>query len=125
MVLERRRANRAKKNVTIQYQKINEKGHWDMTESKDFSEFGITITSAEAFEVGAVLRLRIKLPLSPFKLHEFEGRVVACEKNVTNSYQDCNSPAHLLRIEIIKLDEETRDLIRQSVVWYSDKPGSK
>ena len=125
MVVERRRAKRAKKNMTVQYQVISETQHWDMTESKDFSEVGLTITSAEVFEVGTVLRLRIKLPLNPLKMHEFEGKVVTCEKNITNSYQDCNSPTHLLRIEIIKMDEETRDLIRQAVVWYSEKSGNK
>jgi hypothetical protein len=117
MVIERRKAKRIKKHLMIQYQVPNGRGHWDATEMKDFSEKGLMISGAKAFEINTMLRLRIKLPLNPFQWHELYGKVVTCEKDVADLYPGSKITFYLVRIEIIKIEPETKDMIQQYLAW--------
>lgn len=117
MNTERRRAVRIKKHLVIQYFKPGETDSWDMTESKDFSEYGISITATDKFEVGTTLRFRFRLPSDPLNWHEAVGKVIACQKNLQTSKDD----SYIVRMEIVGLELKTRDLIKQYVAWFTDK----
>jgi hypothetical protein len=123
MFTERRKAVRIGKHIVVQYQEFGNPEHWDITEIKNFSEVGMLITTEKSCEPNTMLRFRIKLPSNPFKSYELEGKVVTCGKNVTGAYPDSKVASHLVRIEIVKISSEAKEMIRSYITWFLNKGG--
>jgi hypothetical protein len=123
MFIERRRAQRIAKHLVAQYLVPGNQEHWDMTEIKNFSEVGLLVTTNQDLDLGAIIRFRIKLPINPFHWYDLDGKVITCEKNIPGPYPTTAISSYLVRIEIVNITQELKDVIHNYVAWFLSKGG--
>ena len=116
---DKRRTERIKKSLVVQYAYENDRGErvWDISIVRDISEGGMNITTLRDFPVQRVLTLLIKIPSRPFEQVELEGRVCGSEKYGSGTY--------LTHIEFINLKDEQRKIIQKYVDWFLKKRGER
>ncbi len=102
---ERRKAVRIKKQLSVQYQDLDDPRIWDRADIKDFSETGLVMVVERSFDPDTCLHFRIKIPLDPFRWHEFRGKVVASEHRK-------------VRIRITEIGDEALGMVRQYIAWH-------
>jgi len=108
---ERRKANRIKKTLTVQYACAGTVDlKWEMSQIKDISDTGLSITTAENFSVDQNLFLRLKLPTHPYEWIDVEGAVVESKT--------WGGGFWLTRIKFIQLKEEFKTLIKDYIAWF-------
>jgi hypothetical protein len=108
---ERRKTARIKKNLTVQYasgDKINPK--WEMSQIKDISDTGMSITTGQNFLADENLIIRLKLPTHPYKWIEINGAAIE-SKSFGGEYW-------LTRVKFIQLSSEDKELIKDYIAWF-------
>lgn len=119
MGLERRKAVRIEKSVTVLYSNNFDRLDWDMANVKDISESGIKITVDKNLPSGEIVNLRIKIPLEPFKWLEIKGRVI--NSSLINGAQKENVLFYVAQIEFTSLKDEDKKIIAQYISWYLNR----
>jgi hypothetical protein len=109
---EKRKAFRVKTSLFVQYcfEDTGERKSWDITSVKNLSESGVCLQTGKPFAVGSTIKLRFKIPSRPFELTEINGNVVGCQN--TGQGTTC-----IVRAAFTGLNEDTRQLLREYLVW--------
>jgi hypothetical protein len=108
---DRRKNTRIKKNLTVQFASggnINLK--WEMSQIKDISDTGLSITTAENLPEGQNLFIRLKLPTHPYEWIDLEGSVVE-SKNWGGGFW-------LTRVKFLQLKDEFKTLIKDYIALF-------
>ena len=108
---ERRKANRIKKTLTVQYACAgNVDLKWGMSQLKDISDTGLSFTTTENFPPGQNMFFRLKLPTRPYEWIELDGSVVE-SKSFGGEFR-------LTRVKFIRLKDEDKTLIKDYIAWF-------
>ncbi len=116
---ERRKAVRIEKSVIVLYSNNFDRLDWDMANVKDISESGIKITVDKDLPPGEIVKLRIKIPLDPFRWLEIMGKVI--KSSVIKSAQNDKVLFYVTQIEFTDLKDEDKKLIAQYISWYLNR----
>lgn len=119
MGLERRKAVRIEKSLTVLYSNNFDRLDWDMANVKDISAAGIKITVDKDLSLGEIIKLRMKIPLNPFKWLEIKGKVI--NSSVIRSPQSNEVLFYITQIAFVDIKDEDEKLIAQYVSWYLNR----
>lgn len=117
---EKRKADRIKKPLVIQYGYIRQEDNqkiWDETTIRDISETGISFRAARRFATGAPIILRINLPSNPLEWTEVNVEVVDSAESAIG--------IHMTRVKFMDLGEQEKKLIGECVAWFLGKDGGR
>jgi Tfp pilus assembly protein PilZ len=78
---DRRKFPRIKGSFVVSYRPYKQEDSQDISQTKNFSLGGILLTTNKAFEIGTLLTMQIKIPVSREALH-FVGKVLASKEVV-------------------------------------------
>ena len=111
--LERRRHPRLDKTFIVSYRVYEEVDNYDLTQTKNLSVGGMLLTTNRSFSPGTILAVDIRLPflMEPLNL---KGRVVRSKQVVKNLIYDTH-------LEVIDIDEETKETINKTIVFHLKK----
>jgi c-di-GMP-binding flagellar brake protein YcgR len=108
---DRRKNSRIKKTLTVQYARAGSFNlKWEMSQIKDISDTGLSITTAESFSSDQNLLIRLKLPTHPYEWIDLDGSVVES--------QSFGGEFWLTRVKFIQLKEEDKTLIKDYIAWF-------
>ncbi|MCM8801163.1 MAG: PilZ domain-containing protein [Candidatus Omnitrophica bacterium] len=114
--IERRRYPRiSNARFMVSYRILKEEDNVDITQSKNISLGGMLLTTNREFSSDTYLVLEIRLPFDPEPI-KIVGRVVNSKKIVKDLIYET-------RIEFISIDEKHRNILSQTVNFYSKKKG--
>ncbi len=104
MDIDRRKAPRVEKALTVKYCQPAQGLNWDFATAKNISRKGIFLNTSKNFAKGETLRLLIKVPTDPFRWMEVEGKVV-------------DSIGNTARVNFIGIGGEQEKVIGDYVEW--------
>jgi c-di-GMP-binding flagellar brake protein YcgR len=108
---ERRKASRIKKNLTAQYASCEKISlQWGISEIKDISDTGMSITTGQCFAPEENLFIRLKLPSHPFRWIELKGAVVQSKSH--------GGEIWFTRVKFLELSKEDKELIKDYIAWF-------
>ena len=108
---DRRKTSRIKKSLTVQYAcKGNTDLKWEMSQIKDISETGLSITTSDNLPPGQNLFIRLKLPTHPYDWLNLNGSVVESKS--------WGGEFWLSRVKFILLKDEDKSLINNYIAWF-------
>jgi hypothetical protein len=109
---EKRRDVRIKTTLFVQYcfdiNSVPQK--WDITSAKDLSESGVSLVTGKAFEIGATIALRFKIPSRPFDKTEIDAIVVGCQSIGQGS-------TNIVRAHFKNISDEKKEALREYVLF--------
>jgi len=109
-IFERRKFIRIKGSFVISYSDISSvQAKSDISQTKDVSLGGILFTTDRKFEVGTILRIKLKLPESPDYL-KVKVKVVGSRERAKNILYET-------RVRFISIREEDKDSIAKLVEY--------
>jgi hypothetical protein len=110
---ERRKHPRLEKTFIVSYRVDEEANNYDLTQTKNVSVGGMLLTTNRKFPVGTILSVDIRLPflIEPLNL---KGRVIESKEVARNLIYDTH-------LELIDVDDETKEVINKTVVYNLKK----
>lgn len=110
---EKRKHTRARGRFVVHYKILEEVDNVDMTQTKDLSLGGMYLTTNRKFAPGTRLALQIRLPFDPSPIM-IVGKVVDSKEIARDLIYDT-------RIEFLEVDKRHKDVIGQTVDYYTKK----
>jgi len=102
----RRKFNRLNRSYVISYVPVkNGELKYDVSQTKDLSEGGLSFISDKSFEKGTILKIKLKLP-------EFLDYVIV-QAQVVNSTQRARSIIYETRASFIAVEQKIKDSIKR------------
>jgi hypothetical protein len=111
---ERRRHPRVNARFIVSYKIMEEINNIDISQTKNLSLGGMMITANRLFKPGTNLALEIRLPFDPNPI-----MIVA---RVEDSREITKGLIYDVRLSFLKIDEEHKKIICDTVSYYLRKP---
>lgn len=111
--LERRRHLRVRANFVVTYKPLEGNEAANLSQTKNFSQGGILLTTNRPFGRGTILKMSIKIPLAAYNL-DIIGKVLESREITKNLIYET-------RIVFEELDYKTAQLFGQTVDRYKQK----
>lgn len=113
---ERRRHPRAKVSFIVSYRPIDKEESADLSQTRNFSQGGMLLTTNKQFEEGTLIKMFIRVPLVKEKIHLI-GKVLASKEVVKNLIYET-------RIAFQNLEDEIEKILKNTVEQFLEKPRS-
>ena len=110
---ERRRYTRIDKNFVVSYRIYGEPNDIDVSQTKNFSEGGMLLTTNRAFDSSTILAIEIRLPLisQPIRLL---GKILDSKEIARNLIYET-------RLVFTYMDKQSRNFVKNTVNYFSKK----
>jgi len=110
---ERRIHLRIDRNFVVSYRIYGEPNDIDVSQTKNFSEGGMLLTTNRSFDSGTILAIEIRLPLisQPIRLL---GKILDSKEIARNLIYET-------RLVFTYMDDQSRNFIKNTVNYFSKK----
>ncbi len=104
---ERRKSKRIKVSFVVSYRPLEKEEYSDLSQTRNFSEGGILLTTNTPFKEGTLLKMFIRVPMVREKINVI-GRVIESKEVVKNLIYET-------RIGFQDVDEKTSRILKETV----------
>ena len=105
---ERRKHKRIKVSFVVSYRPLEKEEDADLSQTKNFSQGGMLLTTNRAFESDTLLKIFIRVPLVKGKIYLI-GKVLESKEIVKNLIYETRIAFHNLEDEIDRVLKDTVD----------------